>query len=341
MNKLEMKIAVIGSGASGFECVKRLTGDVLWISMNDYMTKKWVMPALLMNYTDSKKNKLTINIPEYIKNNGMDVNFVIDKVAGIDTRKKEITAKDGTYDYDKLVIATGSLPKIPKVEIEDNKKIATFDTFHDFIDAKEKIKNARNIAIVGSGPIGFELSMRLSARYNVTIIEHDHDLLMHMLINHPLYRYIVRKLLELRGVNIHLSTSACSVREDYLYCRTIEEDEFFIDFDVMIFATGVRQSVPVIDSEDFHKDRVLFCNDYGEAFVHERGGIRKRLKDVYSIGDATCYLTKKNYPASATFSEKSAKVAAFNIMRGNKKRIKYHPSLYYRFLDTFLRRLVF
>jgi NADH dehydrogenase FAD-containing subunit len=94
-----------------------------------------------------------------------------------------------------------------------------------------------------------------------------------------------------------------------------------------------------VDGEAFGSERTLFCDDYGAAFVHERGGVMKKLNDVYAIGDATCYLTKKNYPASAIFAEKSAKAAAFNAIHGDRKKLLFSPSIYYKTFDMMLRRL--
>ncbi len=338
-----MTTIVIGSGDAGFECVKKLKGTkggVLWISKERYMTKKWLMSKLVVKSGGINGDKLIVDIPQYIEKNNMNVDFVIDEVKNIDTKKKDVAGKKKTYKYDKLIIATGSVPKMPCVEIADSDKITTFDTYGDFINAREKLKNAKKVAVVGAGPIGFELSLRLASRHEVSLVEHDNDVLMQMLINHPIYRHMVAKMLKLRGVKMHFSTQACSVREGNLLCRTLRGEEFLVGCDVVIFAAGVRQNVPVIDGEDFGRDRVLFCDDFGEAFVHERGGKRKKLNDVYAIGDATCYLTKKNYPASAGFAEKSAKVAAFNATYGNKKRIRYHPNIYYRFVDTILRRII-
>ena len=336
-----MRTILIGSGDAGFECARKLSGDVLWISKEDYMTKKWLMSAMVAGYNEKKRHKLIVDIPEYIEKNNMNVNFVVDEVKNVDSKKKEISCVKKTYGYDKLVIATGSAPKVPGIEIDDKNrdKITTFDTYRDFTAAGEKLQKAKKVTVVGAGPIGFELSMWLSFKYRVTLVEYDHDILMQMLSHYPLYRYMARKMLNLRGIKLYLSTSACSVRDDYVFCKTLNEDEFFIDSDVVIFAAGVRQNVPVIDGEDFHKDRILFCDDFGAAFVHDRGGVRKKLKDVYAIGDAACYLTKRNYPASAIFAEKSAKVAAFNVMNGDKKKITFRPSIYYTSFDMVLRRL--
>ncbi len=336
-----MKTILIGSGDAGFECAKNLSGEVLWISKNDYMTKKWLMSAMVSNYNEKKKHKLIVDIPDYIRKNNLNVNFVVDEVKNVDTQKKEVSCLNGTYGYDKLVIATGSSPNMPRVEINEKnrEKITTFDTYNDFTAAHEKLKTARKVSIVGAGPIGFELSIWLSFKYKVSLVEYDCNILMQLLSHYPFYRYLARKMLEFLGVKLYLSTSACGIREDHLFCKTLGKDEFFVDSDVVIFAVGVRQNVPPVDGEAFGKERILFCDDYGAAFVHESGGVRKKLKDVYAIGDVTCYLTKENYPASAIFAEKSAKVAAFNAIYGDRKKILFSPSVYYKTFDMMLRRL--
>jgi len=345
-----MKIALIGSGVSGFkfmEEIKNLEKDknneILWISRDDFMTKKWLMDSYIVK---DKDEDIIVKVDEFIKEKNIKVNFINDEIESIDTVKKEIKGRKEIYDYDKLVIATGSKAKLPRLECAENekKKINAFNTFYDFKKAKENLKNAKNIGIIGAGPIGFELSLNLSKKFNVSLIEYESDILLALLTGKPLYRRIANKILKIKNVNVYTLSKAYKYEDNKLFCENIETKEnFYVLADAIIFSAGVKQNLPLIDNCCFRSENnVLVCNDFGEAWIREEDGRRKPLKDVYAIGDACYYLNIGNFPASAMFAERSGKIVAYNIFKErykDKKRIDFNPGIYSKFLDMILRRL--
>lgn len=329
------KIVLIGSGDAGLTFAKNLNKEFLWISKEKFMTKKWLMSKFLASRDESEK--LNVDIEKFINEKGIDAQFVKDEIKNIDTRNKKIEGINGEYEYDKLVIATGALPKLPN--IKSDREILTFHTYENFTKVREKLKNASKLAIVGGGAIGFEMAMWLSPKYDVSIIEYEHDILLQLLSGHSFYRYLSRKMLEFRKVNLYLSHRLCSISERSVICETYDENEISLDLDVIVFSTGIRQNVPNINDEIIGAEKNLICDMHGNAFLCERTGKRKRMKGVYTIGDATFYLGINNYPGSAIFTEKSAKIVAHNITSETKKEIRFEPSIYYKMADMVLRRI--
>jgi len=188
------------------------------------------------------------------------------------------------------------------------------------------------------------MSINLSKKFNVTLIEFESDIMLALLTGKPLYRKITGKILELRNVNVWTLTKAYKFEQSKLFCSNIETKEnFYVPAETIIFAAGVKQNVPVIDGHTFESEKnTLICNDFGEAWIREEDGRRKILNDVYAIGDSCYYLNIGNFPASAMFAERTGKIIAWNIFQNrykNKKRIDFNPSLYSKFLDMFLRRM--
>lgn len=346
----KQKIVLIGSGCAGLNFIKELknldedkNNEILWISKEEFMTKKWLMDSYIVK---EKDENVIIKIEKFIKEKNINANFIKDEILSINTKEKILKGKFRNYNYDKLIIATGSKAKLPRIECDENskKRIVAFNCFDDFKIAKEILKDSKNVSIVGAGPIGFELSINLSKNFNVNLIEFESDIMLALLIGKPTLRSIARKILALKGVKLFLSTRAYKFKEKKLFCENLETKENFeIPTDLIIFAAGIKQNLPMIDNYTFEtEEHTLICNDFGEAWIREEDGRRIILKDVYAIGDCCYYLTIGNYPGSAMFSERSARIVAYNIFQKkyeNKKRIDFNPSIYSKIINMILRRI--
>ncbi len=130
----------------------------------------------------------------------------------IDRAKKQVLVKslvDGTQallDYDKLLLATGSVPIVPDIE---GARLGRIFTLHGVTDA-EGIKSAlergkaRDVVIVGGGLIGLEVTEALVMRgCRVTIIEKFDQILRRV---DPEIALLIEKHLESRGVRVLTST---------------------------------------------------------------------------------------------------------------------------------------
>lgn len=107
--------------------------------------------------------------------NNLGVDIVIDEVLSINKEKKVCTTKKTEQIfYDKLIIATGSEPKIPQwIKGKELKNVFIIPKDKTYLDnLQESIKNLKNIVVVGAGFIGLEVSDELNkAGKNVTLVE--------------------------------------------------------------------------------------------------------------------------------------------------------------------------
>lgn len=88
-------------------------------------------------------------------------------VERIDPCKRICILTDGKeINYEKCLIATGSLPKT--LTVFDNispvirKKISTYKTVQDFLQLKQIVKCGKSVAIIGGGFLGSELACALA-----------------------------------------------------------------------------------------------------------------------------------------------------------------------------------
>jgi len=91
-----------------------------------------------------------------------------EKITSIDKTSKRIFSEHSAFAYDKLIIATGSVPQT-LFDISTFKNAAVFRSAEDCKKISEGIGD-REVVIVGSGPIGLELMETLNKMPSVTHI---------------------------------------------------------------------------------------------------------------------------------------------------------------------------
>jgi quinone-reactive Ni/Fe-hydrogenase small subunit len=90
------------------------------------------------------------------------------KIKSIDKEHKRVLSDNSMFSYDKLIIATGSIP-ITLFDIDDISNAAVFRSADDCEIIKDGVSD-REVVIVGSGPIGLELLETLNEMPNISNI---------------------------------------------------------------------------------------------------------------------------------------------------------------------------
>jgi len=97
----------------------------------------------------------------YIKNNVMLYKGF--KITAIDRKAKIVTAEDGTTaEYDKLIIATGSVPFILPVPGHDLPGVLTYRDLDDVNAMLIAARSGGNAVVIGGGLLGLEAAAGLS-----------------------------------------------------------------------------------------------------------------------------------------------------------------------------------
>lgn len=227
-----------------------------------------------------------------------------------DNRIVHATGKDGTkyaQPYDRLILATGSLPIAPAMEgitLQNVQYVKLYQNAQDVID-KLKDPSIRKVTIVGGGYIGVELAEAFVRNgRDVTLI----DCAPHVLGNYYDVEYCRRmeETLSDHGIHLVLNTGVESLEGSEKVERVVTGSGTF-DTDMVVLAIGFRPN------NVLGKDHLaLFKN--GAYQVNRRQ--QTSLPDVYAIGDcATVYdnsIQDTSYIALATNAVRSGIIAAHN-----------------------------
>jgi 3-phenylpropionate/trans-cinnamate dioxygenase ferredoxin reductase component len=104
----------------------------------------------------------------------INVNFINSKTASsLDAANRSVSLSDGSIvGYEKLLIATGSVPRRLNVEAEDPSRLLYLRTFEDSLAIRNWIDKGGHAIIIGGGFIGLEVAASARKRgAQVTVVE--------------------------------------------------------------------------------------------------------------------------------------------------------------------------
>lgn len=231
----------------------------------------------------------------------------------IDFEKKEVHAvtqsgEEVVESYDKVVIATGSVPISPKVPGRDLKNIHFLKKFQDgqTVDKELASDEVKNVAVIGAGYIGVEIAEAAKRRgKNVLLF----DAATRALPNYydKWFTDDMDVNLADNGIELHFGELAREYKgTDKVEAVVTDSGEYPVDL--------VINAIGFLPNNELGKDHLeLFANG---AYLVDRHQ-QTSDADVYAVGDcATVYsnaLQQTTYIALATNAVRSGIVAAHNI----------------------------
>ncbi len=186
--------------------------------------------------------KLIVKPQDFFRKNQIDVRLN-ECVSSIDLDLKIVRTGKGIYPFDKLVIATGSLPFVPQASSANVLPygIFTLRTLTDGMLFESALQNVEKVGIIGAGTIGIECAAALSKRGIQTfLISRSKTLLSRQL--DPDISEIIKRHLENLGIEIifgELTAFPESFRKEKNLCTG--ERQFSAD--LVLLASGVRPEV--------------------------------------------------------------------------------------------------
>ncbi|MBO8160513.1 MAG: FAD-dependent oxidoreductase [Thermosipho sp. (in: Bacteria)] len=240
------------------------------------------------------------------------IDFLQDEVIKIDRENKKIFTKNGKeFQYEKLILATGSRPYVPNIKGKDLKNVFTVPKNKEYLDNMlEKLKELNKIIVIGAGFIGVEVSDQLAhIGKDVTLIE----ILPHILgkaFDSDIAK-IAQEELEKLGVKVLTNTKVTEITgTEKVKGVTLDNGEI-LDADAVIFATGY------IPNSELARNAGLELNKYNAIRVDSY--MRTNDPDIFAIGDCAQkvdFITRRSVSimlASTATSE--ARIAGMNLYK--------------------------
>ena len=246
-----MRILVVGgvaAGASAATKARRTNEDaeiVLFERGNYVSFANCGLPYYIGGVIEDRDELLLVT-PEMFKERfNIDVR-INHEVMGVDAKKKTITVRTAegvvTESYDKLILATGGTPIVPKI-----KGINKDGVYHVFTvpDADRIVSRleagTKSAVVVGGGFIGLESAENLREKgVEVTIVERLPQIMSNM---DPEFSDVLIREFDAMGVKVLTGASVAEISGRGKVSGVVLEDGTKLACDMVIMAAGVRSSV--------------------------------------------------------------------------------------------------
>jgi len=321
-----VKVLIIGGVATGPKTAARLSrlkpdAEITVVERQDLVSYAGCgMPFFIEDVIKEWSSLLgggTVRDAEYFKAN---MGFkVLDRTEAvkIDREAKAVTIEDlrsrETRDipYDKLVIATGASPFVPRMEGVDLKGVHRLYNPHDAKAIKDAVDGgAERVAVIGGGLIGIETCGAFFARgCEVTILEMMPQLVPNLLDTEM--ALLLENYLKENGVEVVKGSPVTGIHGDEAGRAVAVEtaDGTRVEADLVIMAIGVRPNTELAADAglDMGPTRAIAVNEH----------MQTSDPDIYAGGDCvecTHVLTgEKVYAPLGSTANKHGRVIADNI----------------------------
>lgn len=264
------QLVVIGNGMAGMRTVEELLklapekyaitvfGDEPHPNYNRIM----LSPVLA---GEKQFDDIILNQSAWYAENGITLKCGT-AVTKIDRAARKVIATDGSEAaYDRLLIATGSLPFILPVPGHDLDGVIGFRTIADVERMLVASKEYKNAVVIGGGLLGLEAANGLlNHGMNVTVI-HLSEVLMERQLDEEAARLLQREL-EGRGLTIITGGNTGALLGDQRVQKLLLQDGREIEADLVVMAVGIRPNIALAKEAGLHCERGIIVNDTMQSF---------------------------------------------------------------------------
>ena len=185
-----------------------------------------------------------------------------------------ITDKGREESYDKLILATGSLPFILPVPGADKKGVIGFRDIKDcemIIKASEQYKKA---VVIGGGLLGLEAAKGLIHLGMQVDVVHLMEHLMERQLD-PVASSMLKRELEEQGMNFLMEKATVELVGDDRVKGIRFKDGTEVQADLVVMAAGIKPNVTAANESGIYVNRGIVVNDFMET----------NQPNIYAIGE--------------------------------------------------------
>ncbi|MPY50755.1 nitrite reductase large subunit NirB [Streptomyces acidicola] len=261
--------------------------------------------ALTSYFSGRTPEELSMTDMEFIDTHGIEL-YVGDPAETIDREARKVTARSGqVFEYDTLVLATGSYPFVPPVPNKDAEGCFVYRTIEDLLAIEEYAKAKATVgAVVGGGLLGLEAAGALKGLGLTSHIVEFAPRLMPVQVDDGGGAALLRTIEDM-GLTVHTGVGTQEILTDASGTVTGMKlsDGSELAADMVVFSAGVRP-------------RDQLARDCGLT-VGERGGITvdeqcRTVSDprVFAIGECALASDGRVYGLVAPGYEQAETAAA-------------------------------
>lgn len=273
-----MHVLIVGNGIAGVTTARHLRRrdpSVRITIVSGESRLHWSRPALMYVYMGHMRFRDTVPYPPTFWATHR-IELVHGWVTAVDVDAHTVTVDDTrTLSWDRLVLATGSVPAVPDWPGRDLDRVGGMVRLSDLADLERWTPDIDAAVVVGGGLIGIELAEML----------HSRGKRVHLLVREASFAdgilaaeegAIVHDVIRAAGIDLRLRTEVLGIQgRDGAACAVVGSDGDRIEVQYVGVATGVRPHTSVCTGTPIATGRGIRVDDR----------FRTSAPDVYAVGD--------------------------------------------------------
>jgi NADPH-dependent 2,4-dienoyl-CoA reductase/sulfur reductase-like enzyme/nitrite reductase/ring-hydroxylating ferredoxin subunit len=269
---------ILGAGAAGNAAAQSLrqagyAGRILMISNEPDLP--YDRPNLDKDYLqgEAKDEWMPLRSEKFFQNRGIEL-VLGKRVTKVDAGAKTILFENGeNLAYDKLLLATGSIPRKLHVPGEALRNVYTLRSYADSRTIAKACEKASRAVIVGASFIGLESAASLRGRgLQVTVVAPEAVPFERIL--GPEIGTMLRQFHEENGVTFHLGTGVEKFEGTDVVRAVVLNNGLRVQADIVLIGIGVKPNTDYLQGAPREPDGSIKTDAYFRA-----------AEDVYAAGD--------------------------------------------------------
>ena len=242
-----------------------------------------------------------------------EIESIVGEVVSVDTKARSVKLADGEIiGYQKLVLATGSMPVMPKwLKGGEKENVFTIPKDKLYLDEmKEKLNGCRRVVVIGAGFIGVEFSDEFArSGHEVVLVEKLPNILA-LAFDVELSDKIADILRE-RGVTLRTGVGVTEICGDKKVESVRLDNGEVIETDAVVLSVGYKPNTSLARASGIYVDE--------SGFIAVDEYMRTHEQDVFAVGDCAQkrdFVTRRRVPtmlASTACAE--ARIAGMNLFQ--------------------------
>lgn len=197
------------------------------------------------------------------------------KIVAIDRQAKTVTSDHGvTEPYDKLVIATGSVPFIIPVPGHNLPGVLTYRDLDDVRAMMLAAQSRAKAVVIGGGLLGLEAAAGLNSQGMDVTVLHVMPTLMERQLD-PAAGYLLQRAVEERGIKVITKANTQAITGNGKVEQVELADGTIIPATLVVMAVGIRPNAALAKDAGIAVNRGIVVD----------AGMRSNDPDIFALGE--------------------------------------------------------
>ena len=276
---MKEKLVLIGNGMAGMRTVDELLKlapdkyDITVFGAEPHGNYNRIMLSPVLA-GDKTMDEIIIQSVQWYQDN--DITLHIGKsVIKIDRFKREVIAEDGiTAHYDRLILATGSVPVMLSIPGNELEGVISFRDINDVNVMIETAKNHKNAIVIGGGLLGLEAANGLMVQGMEVSVVHRGSTLMNQQLDQTASDLMLAEL-EAKGMRFLLNHDTAEFIGKERVERVRFKDGSEVNADLVVMAIGVRPNIKLAQDSGIQCERGIIVDNTLQTFS----------PNIYAVGE--------------------------------------------------------